>query len=101
MYKENDLPFCKCGCGNRVSKPNNKYINGHSRKGKRLSKETIEKLKNREFSYETRKKMSESHKNKKLSQETKDKISNSQKGSNNGFFNKSHDEKSKNKMRNA
>jgi len=28
------LPLCKCGCGKRVSKPKNKYINGHSSRGR-------------------------------------------------------------------
>lgn len=26
------IPFCKCGCGQRVSKPGNKYILGHNNK---------------------------------------------------------------------
>lgn len=27
--KEELLPFCKCGCGGRVSKPGNRFIKGH------------------------------------------------------------------------
>jgi len=26
----NELPFCACGCGERVTKKGNKYINGHN-----------------------------------------------------------------------
>ena len=29
-----ELPFCKCGCGGRVTKLGNEYINGHNMKGK-------------------------------------------------------------------
>ena len=29
-----ELPFCKCGCGGRVTKPENMYITGHHRRGK-------------------------------------------------------------------
>jgi len=27
----NENPLCKCGCGKRVVKPNNKYILGHNK----------------------------------------------------------------------
>lgn len=36
--KESNLPLCKCGCGERVTKPENKYIWGHHRRKKHLSK---------------------------------------------------------------
>lgn len=26
------LPFCECGCGNRVSREGNKFIRGHNSK---------------------------------------------------------------------
>jgi hypothetical protein len=29
-----ELPFCKCGCGGRVTNPNNEYIYGHQCRGK-------------------------------------------------------------------
>jgi hypothetical protein len=29
MKNINDLPFCSCGCGERVTKPENKFINRH------------------------------------------------------------------------
>ena len=29
-----ELPLCECGCGQRVSKIGNRFINGHNRKGK-------------------------------------------------------------------
>jgi hypothetical protein len=32
MTKE-ELPFCECGCGLRVTKPGNRFINGHSMRG--------------------------------------------------------------------
>lgn len=50
-YNVNELPFCTCGCGKRVSRSGNKYINGHywkgkigSRKGQKLTKETKNKM---------------------------------------------------------
>ena len=30
MTEKEDLPFCKCGCGERVSKKGNKFIHGHN-----------------------------------------------------------------------
>jgi len=35
-----ELPFCVCGCGERVSKVGNRYINHHGRKGKKHSPES-------------------------------------------------------------
>ena len=35
---ESLLPFCECECGKRVSKPENKFIRGHNRRGKDHSK---------------------------------------------------------------
>lgn len=32
MNKE--LPFCECGCGLRVTKPDNRFIHGHNQRGK-------------------------------------------------------------------
>jgi hypothetical protein len=29
-----ELPFCECGCGERVKKPGNRFINGHNSRGK-------------------------------------------------------------------
>lgn len=29
MIDDNNLPFCACGCGERVSKVGNKFINTH------------------------------------------------------------------------
>ena len=44
-----ELPFCACGCGERVNKVRNKYIYGHNRGGqvgwnKGLTKETDERV---------------------------------------------------------
>lgn len=35
---------CLCGCGRKVAKEGNKWILGHNKRGKKLSKETKEKL---------------------------------------------------------
>ncbi len=40
------LPFCKCGCGKRVSNLNNKYIYGHTQRGVIQSEETKNKRRN-------------------------------------------------------
>jgi len=42
MNKE--FPFCKCGCGQRVTKLKNKYILGHNLKDQIITQETREKL---------------------------------------------------------
>jgi len=41
---DEQLPFCKCGCGQKVTKSNNKYIWGHNTKGQIASEETRKKL---------------------------------------------------------
>ena len=41
----NKNPFCRCGCGERVSKPTNKYIWGHNKTV--LSKKGLEKQRKR------------------------------------------------------
>ena len=75
IYKMSELPLCKCGCGRKVTKSKNRYISGHNWKGKKLNKNTIEKLKElqlgesnsfygKKHSTESRKKMSESRKGK-------------------------------------
>lgn len=38
------LKLCDCGCGNSVGKQGNRYVHGHSRKGKKLSKETRKRI---------------------------------------------------------
>lgn len=49
---KNNLPFCKCGCGKRVSNKRNMYILGHHRKGipttkgRNKTKREIQKQKN-------------------------------------------------------
>lgn len=48
-------PLCKCGCGQRVSKPGNKYVNGHTWKGR------TNNWLGKKHTKETRKKMSKSH----------------------------------------
>lgn len=63
-----ELPFCECGCGGRVSKFGNRFINGHNnyRKG------NIPHNKGKHPSEETLRKMSESHKGKKMLPQTRD-----------------------------
>lgn len=38
------LTLCQCGCGNLVSRPKNKFIQGHNNRGQKFSKEHITKL---------------------------------------------------------
>lgn len=54
--------LCECGCGERVTRPGNRFICWHN-------------ARNRIVSLETRRKMSEAHKGKKQSAETRRKIS--------------------------
>ena len=82
-----ELPFCKCGCGGRVTKPGNKYIAGHHlrgrpshMKGKKQSKEAKRKIseslrkKNPMDNPESRKKVSKALTGRRLSEETKEKL---------------------------
>ena len=40
MTEEEFLPFCECGkCGLRITKPGNRFIQGHQRRGKKNSPE--------------------------------------------------------------
>ena len=38
------MPLCNCGCGNEVTKIKNRYIKGHTNKGKKFSIETRRKM---------------------------------------------------------
>lgn len=38
------LPFCECGCGQRVVRKGNKFIQHHQRRGKHHSQETKDKI---------------------------------------------------------
>lgn len=40
----NELPFCECGCGLRVTNPGNKWIKGHHRRGKDYDKNQTRQL---------------------------------------------------------
>jgi CDGSH-type Zn-finger protein len=62
------LPFCECGCGQRVSKKGNKFINGHnprSEKSKRDQSKKL-KLKNPMNNPKSRKKISDKNRNKEI-----------------------------------
>ena len=63
----NKFPLCRCGCGKSVNKIENKFILGHNRRNKSLSKSVKQKI-------------SLANKGKILSKETVDKMSNSLKG---------------------
>lgn len=41
---ESLLPFCECGCGLRVTKPGNRFIYKHGRRGKKHTNKTKEKM---------------------------------------------------------
>lgn len=43
MVHEIKLPFCECGCGEKVTKPGNKFINAHGCCGRKQSPEHIAK----------------------------------------------------------
>ena len=84
MEETEELPFCECGCGNRVKNPWNKFINHHyGRNG---------------FTEEHRKKLSESNTGRKHSDETKRKISEAQKGEKGNMWGKKHSEETKRKI---
>jgi len=38
------MPLCNCGCGNEVTKIKNRYIKGHTNRGKKFSIETRKKI---------------------------------------------------------
>lgn len=93
-----ELPFCTCGCGKKVSRKGNNYINGHNgrhlvswNKGIKASEETKNKLKGRipwnkgiAHSEEAKRKMSLNNSRymlgKKCSEELKNKISEAKTG---------------------
>ncbi len=101
------LPLCKCGCGNPVSKPENKYVNGHIWRGRSNNRLGIK------HTEETKKKMSKSHigkqtgpdnpaYGKKMSKETCRKKSKAMKGrflkEENPFYGKKHTPETKRRM---
>lgn len=91
------LPFCECGCGERVrlrrGKPN-RYLKGHTQRGKKHTPEARRRMSEaakhrsggqsgmsgKNHSVETRGKISEALKGKTLSKETKRKMSEAHKG---------------------
>ena len=77
-----ELPFCACGCGERVSYKGNTFLWGHNARCQ--SAETIEKRRQKRIgqkhTLEARKKISESNKGKIISPETRKKISEANRG---------------------
>jgi len=69
-----EFPFCLCGCGQRVSKKGNIFINGHNWKGRNLSDETIEKIRSKRLG------KNNPFFGKKHTKETKDRLSEIRKG---------------------
>lgn len=64
-----ELPFCECGCGERVTKDGNRFINGHNSRGEGnpskqddVRKKKSDAMKGRTFSDETIEKMRKSAK---------------------------------------
>jgi len=81
------LSLCECGCGKPVSKPGNRFVNGHWRRGKPLTKEHRRKIREakrgHKHSEETRRKLSEAQRGRKHSEEIKRKMSKAQMGNKN------------------
>ena len=76
-----ELPFCRCGCGEHVTKARNRFVWTHQSRGVHNPNH------DKKASAETRRKMSEAHKGKrhyawgkKLSEEHRRKISESERG---------------------
>lgn len=71
--KQQDLSFCKCGCGRKVSKFGNKFVWGHGRKGKYNTADHNKKIsegrKGIKFSITHKRNLSESHKGCRLQRE--------------------------------
>lgn len=95
MDKE-ELPFCGCGCGGKVSKPGNKFIHGHNRRGAHPSKEVGQKirkaLQGHTVTEETKVKISKTLMNHPVSEETRKKIGAASKGRPSPKKNKTYEE---------
>jgi G:T-mismatch repair DNA endonuclease (very short patch repair protein) len=82
-----ELPFCKCGCGGRVTKIGNEYIAGHHNKVDKYKNANRERhlgkpspMEGKHHSKESNQKNREKHLGKKLSKTHKDNIGKSLKG---------------------
>ena len=106
-----ELPFCKCGCGGRVTNPNNEYINGHNKSflGKHHTEESKQKnresnlgkpsaFKDKHHTDEAKQKIRETHLGKKHTEEHNQKIGKSVSGEKNGMKGKHHTDASRQKM---
>ena len=107
-----DLPFCECGCGERVSKLGNRFLfNHHSRNpevygsmvrhSKMIKGVSWERRFGKKKARMLKERMSKIHKGKICSDSLKEQWSKSRKGSKNGFFRKKHTEKTIEMIRKA
>ena len=106
-----ELPFCKCGCGGRVTNPNNEYINGHNKSFQDKHHTEESKQKNRESNLgkpsafkgkhhtdEAKQKIRETHLGKKHTEGHNQKIGKSVTGEKNGMYGKYHSIETKQKL---
>jgi len=100
--------LCECGCGNEVTKPGNRFINGHHRRGVILSQDIKDKMKEskKNISDETREKMSKTHLGRKYEDFMDDEAAKKRREvtrkrmlENNPFKNKHHDDQTKQLMK--
>lgn len=108
MGKEiEEIPLCECGCGKKVSKVGNRFIQGHNRQGIAHSIESIEKMSGdnhpkgmlgKHHTKEIKRKIAEGNKGKIISEVTRKKLRITSSGENNAMFGKHLSEKSKRKI---
>lgn len=113
---EGIIPFCECGCGEKVSKLGNRFVHNHHSKvsnntpkvykkmveyAKSIKGKTWEKIHGEEKAKKMKKAMSEIHKGKVPSKELRALWSFQRQGSRNSFYGKSHSEETKEKIKNA
>lgn len=101
--KNQELPLCLCGCGERVTKPRNKYLHGHAKpkKGYKLSEETKKKMSESKKGIpqpEVSERMTKWNLEKWKDPEMREKWSASKRGERHPMYGKKHTEEAKQKM---